>query len=164
MKNKTIGYTNLTIEDIIKIASEAYRKASEAYPEEFKDDKKLECYSLNKEEWTLDESYILDQIGEDNYKDNEIVYIGKASFMEHKNYLNISYLIESTQDLAYEDFEGSDDYLSEFIENRNKSKKYIELEDLILNWLNKNINQPNWYNPINIKEITVNEFKEKYDN
>lgn len=164
MKNKIIGNINLTIKYIIKTTSDAYRKISETYSKEFKDDKKLECYSLNKEEWTLDESYILDQIGEDNYKDNEIVYIGKASFMEHKDYLNISYLIESTQDLAYEDFEGSDDYLSEFIENRNKSKKYIELEDLILNWLNKNINQPNWYNPINIKEITVNEFKEKYDN
>ena len=43
MKNKTIGNTNLTIEDIIKMANEAYRKVSEAYPEEFKDDKKLEA-------------------------------------------------------------------------------------------------------------------------
>ena len=40
---------------MIKMANDTYRKALEAYSEEFKDDKKLECYSLNKEEWTLDE-------------------------------------------------------------------------------------------------------------
>jgi hypothetical protein len=120
------------------------------------------CFSFDEEVWVLDEDYILDQIEDDEITDEDFVYIADAKFMLHKDYLNISYLIENMQDSAYEDFEDCGDYLGEFIENKNKSKKYDELQDLILTWLNKNIKQPNWYKPKMLKKITIKEFKNLY--
>jgi len=126
--------------------------------------KNLKCFSFDEVEWFLDEDYILDQIEENEFKDEDVIYVADAEFMQHKDYLNISYLIESMQDSAYDNYEDCDDYLSEFIENRNKSEKYNELQNLILNWLNTNIEQPNWYNTKNVEEITIKEFKQKYCN
>ena len=125
--------------------------------------KNLKCFSFDEDEWVLnDPDYILDQIEDDEITDEDFVYIADSEFMQHKDYLNISYLIESMCDLAYEDFEDCDDYLTEFYKDRNKSEKYIELENLILTWLNKNIKQPNWYEPKNVKKITIKEFKNLY--
>ena len=125
--------------------------------------KNLKCFSFDEDEWVLnDPDYILDQIEDDEITDEDFVYIADSEFMQHKDYLNISYLIESMCDLAYEDFEDCDDYLTEFYKDRNKSEKYIELENLILTWLNKNIKQPNWYKPKMLKKITIKEFKNLY--
>ena len=125
--------------------------------------KNLKCFSFDEDEWVLnDPDYILDQIEDDEITDEDFVYIADSEFMQHKDYLNISYLIESMCDLAYEDFEDCDDYLTEFYKDRNKSEKYFELQNLILNWLNKNIEQPNWYQAKNVKKITIKEFKEIY--
>lgn len=126
--------------------------------------KNLKCFSFDEVEWFLDEDYILDQIEENEFKDEDVIYVADAEFMQHKDYLNISYLIESMQDLVYDDYEDCGDYLSEFIENRNKSEKYNELQNLILKWLDTNIEQPNWYNTKNVEEITIKEFKQKYCN
>ena len=125
--------------------------------------KNLKCFSFDEDEWVLnDPDYILDQIEDDEITDEDFVYIADSEFMQHKDYLNISYLIESMCDLAYEDFEDCDDYLTEFYKDRNKSEKYFELQNLILNWLNKNIEQPNWYQAKNVKKITIKEFKNLY--
>lgn len=122
-----------------------------------------ECYSLNGDDWYLNDiDYIIDEI-EDNFYTNEVqVFIGTPEFMQHKDYFNLSSIISDMEESAYEDFDGIDSYLSEFIENRTKSAKYIELENLILNWMNENIAQPYWYNVKNIKSISVKEFKDKY--
>ena len=125
--------------------------------------KNLKCFSFDEDEWVLnDPDYILDQIEDDEITNEDFVYIADAEFMQHKDYLNISYLIESMCDLAYEDFEDCDDYLTQFYENRNKSEKYFELQNLILDWLNNNIQQPNWYQAKNVKKITIKEFKNLY--
>lgn len=131
--------------------------------------KNLKCFSFNEDEWFLDEDYVLDQIEEDNRTDEDFIYVADAEFKTHKDYLNVSYLIESMQDLAYEDFEDCDDYLSEFTRYEDKSaicgrksEKYFELQNLILDWLNNNIQQPNWYEPKNVKKITIKEFKNLY--
>lgn len=122
------------------------------------------AFSLNGEdEWILnDEDYALAQIEEDEYifkKKIETIFVATPKFGTHKDMFNIDSLIEEMQDNAYQECEEAEDYLSEITKEHK-----LELTKLILNYLKKHARPPNFFEAINIKEITVADFKKQFFN
>ena len=58
-------------------------------------------------------------------------------------------------------YEIADEYAEDYL-NDLTTEKAKELESLILDWLNKNIKQPNFFSVKNEKEITIKEFRERF--
>ena len=79
---------------------------------------------------------------------NNTIYIGEKVEKYHKDFINIDYIIEQMKELAYDISNYSEDYLEDItIEHKNN------IEKIILEYMNKHINQPKFYEVINIKEV-----------
>lgn len=105
--------------------------------------------------WTDDVDYIDDSIDD---LELENIEIGERVPVLHQDIFNLRYLTEEMQEQAYEMAdEYSEDYLKDLTTEKAK-----ELETLIINWLDKNVNQPNFFNVKNEKEISVQEFRERF--
>lgn len=87
----------------------------------------------------------------DDLDTTNVIYIGEKVEKYHKDFINISYLIETMQESACDssgDYEG---YLEDItIEHKNN------IEKIILEYMNKYIDQPKFYDTINIKKFHVN--------
>lgn len=108
--------------------------------------------------WTEDVDYVEHYINELEFSPEDTIEIGERVTVLHKDIFNLRDLIEDMQDHAYE---MGDEYAEDYLKDLTYSKAE-ELEDLILLWLNKNINQPNFFNVKNEKEITIKEFRERF--
>lgn len=123
---------------------------TELTEEDFKD------YVFNVNDyWTDDVDYIDDSIDD---LELENIEVGERVPVLHRDIFNLRYLTEEMQEQAYE---MADEYAEDYL-NDITTEKAKELELLILDWLDKNINQPNFYNVKNEKEISVKEFRERF--
>jgi deoxyribose-phosphate aldolase len=105
--------------------------------------------------WADDVDYII-QLIED--LELETIEIGERVPVLHKDIFNLIYLKEEMQEQAYEI---ADEYAEDYLKDLT-TEKAKELEDLILVWLNENIEQPNFFTVKNEKEISVQEFRERF--
>lgn len=115
------------------------------------------AYSLDE---SLYEDYdsIFDQIeGEDGNR--EFVYVGEKIKQTHSNFLDIDSLFESMGKQAYE---VGDEWSEDYLDNELKEHK-VNLEKIILEYMDKNITQPNFFLIKNVKKITVEEFNKCLD-
>ena len=108
--------------------------------------------------WTDDVDYVEHFIEELEFSPEDTIEIGERVPVLHKDIFNLRYLTEEMQDHAYE---MADEYVEDYLKDLTYSKAE-ELEDLILDWLNKNIKQPNFFNVKNEKEITIQVFRERF--
>ena len=87
------------------------------------------------------------------------IYVGEKVEKHHKDFININYLIEQMQELAYDVSEYSEGYLEDItIEHKNN------IEKIILEYMNKYIDKPKFYEVINIKEILCEYVDNNTDN
>ena len=108
--------------------------------------------------WTEDADYVEHFIEELEFNLNDTIEIGEKVPVLHKDVFKLIYLTEEMQVQACEIAdEYSEDYLKDLATEKAK-----ELEALILDWLNKNVQQPNFFTVKNEKEITVKEFRERF--
>lgn len=108
--------------------------------------------------WYDDVDYVEHFLDEHQFSPEDTIEIGEKVPVLHRDIFNLRYLIEEMQDCAYEIAdEYSEDYLKDLT-----TEKADELQTLILNWLNTNINQPNFFTVKCEKEITVQEFRDKF--
>lgn len=108
--------------------------------------------------WTDEVDYVEHFIEELEYNLNDTIEIGERVPVLHKDIFNLRYLKEEMQDNAYDIAdEYSEDYLKDLTTEKAK-----ELEVLILDWLDKNVKQPNFFTVKNEKEISVKEFRERF--
>ena len=108
--------------------------------------------------WTEDADYVEHFIEELEFNLNDTIEIGEKVPVLHKDVFKLIYLTEEMQVQACEIAdEYSEDYLKDLTTEKAK-----ELEALILDWLNKNVQQPNFFTVKNEKEITVKEFRERF--
>ena len=114
-------------------------------------------FSTNQENYSDDIDWILYQFEEDTEIDS--VYVAERVTVTHKDIFNINHLIDNLEDSAYELCdEWSDNYLKDLTTDKKK-----EFEDLILNWMDKNLSQPNWFTVKKEKEISKGEFLERFN-
>ncbi len=108
--------------------------------------------------WYDDVDYVEHFLDEHEFSLEDTIEIGEKVPVHHRDIFNLSYLIEEMQDCAYEIAdEYSEDYLTDLT-----TEKAGELGSLILNWLNTNVNQPNFCTVKGEKEITAQEFRERF--
>lgn len=105
--------------------------------------------------WTDDVDYIQDTIIDLELTEVEI---GQRHSIYHKDILELSDLIEAMQDRAY-DF--GDEYSEAYLTDLS-STKAEELEEIILEWFNYNVAQPNFYKVKNTENISVEEFYARF--
>ena len=126
---------------------------TELTEEDFKD------YVFNVNDyWTDDVDYVEHFLEELEYNSTDKFEVGERVPVLHRDIFNLRYLTEEMQEQAYEiAYDYADDYLKDLTAEKAK-----ELESLILDWLNKNIKQPNFFSVKNEKEITIKEFRERF--
>ena len=108
--------------------------------------------------WTDDVDYVEHFTEELEFNLTDTIEIGEKVPVHHKDIFKLRYLTEEMQDDAYEIAdEYSEDYLKDLTTEKAK-----ELEVLILDWLDKNVKQPNFFTVKNEKEISVKEFRERF--
>lgn len=116
-------------------------------------------FSTNGEEYYDDIDYIIHCFEEDEKIDS--VYVAEKVEILHENVLThwtINSFKEYLEDAAYEMSEYSDQYLRDLTDAKKK-----ELHKILLDWFNKNIEQPRWYDVKNVKRITKDEFLEQFN-
>ncbi len=116
-------------------------------------------FSLNEEEW-YDSEYTLQLIEDLVLQDSDIIYIGENQKITHKEFYRSVDIQENMLNRAYDEF---DELADNYLDWKTNKEKFSELDKLVLDWLDKNIEQPTFYRIINTKEITVKEFKENYE-
>lgn len=108
-------------------------------------------YSLNEEEYH-DIDYIAQELEDD--KEILIVFVGEGIKPTHKQFIEAIDICEEMQNRAYDEF---DEYSEGYLDGITKEQEE-ELNNLIANWFDKNIQEPNFYRIKNTKEITREEF------
>jgi len=117
---------------------------------------KEKVYSVNENEfYELDE--ILDLI-ESDYEPGEIteIYVADKNPILHSRFVDGISIVEDITNLVYDNWEEmSDDYCAE-LEMKEHTKN---IENIVLDYLNKNVQQPRFYEAFNIKKILLSELK-----
>lgn len=111
-------------------------------------------YSLNEDEfYELDE--LLDLIKYD-YQDEIItnIYVGEKNPVFHSNFVCGSSIIEDITNRAYENF---DDLTDNYCGELETKEHYKNIEKVILEYLNENISQPNFYEILNVRKVPLSE-------
>ena len=116
------------------------------------DSSKLYAFSLNGEDFETDPECIKDKIN-----GQTIVYVGEQKRSLHKDFINLDSLIENMQEAACFESEYADNYLEDLTEEHSDN-----LEKLILEYMDKNLAQPNFYEAVNVQEISVEKFKQLF--
>lgn len=108
------------------------------------------CYSLNGEDYRSDIEDIFDDIKCEHEVGDEVSYFeAETKKQTHQDFLIIDRLIEDMQEQAYGVApEYADDYLDDL-----SNEKKMELQELVLKWLNDNAKQPTFFMCENPEEI-----------
>lgn len=108
--------------------------------------------------WYDDIDYVEHFLDEQQFSPEDTIEIGEKVPVHHEDIFDLRDMIEEMENQAYEIAgEYSEDYLTDLT-----VEKADELETLILNWLNTNTKQPNFFTVKGEKEITVQEFRERF--
>jgi len=110
-------------------------------------------YSLNEQDF-----YEAEEISyeiEDEDEQREFVYRGEIEPLYHSDFLEASDIIESMADRAYD---YSPNYSDIYISGLEVKEVEEGLNKVVLDYLNKNASQPNFFNVKNIKKRTLDEF------
>ena len=112
------------------------------------------AYSLD-EEIYHSKDYVADMI-EDSKKDElDCIYVGEIVQFAHKDFIFATDVLCEAKERAYNEVsEWCEGYL-----NAIPKEKLEQLNELILKWFDKNIEQPTFFTVKNVKKITVDEFK-----
>ena len=113
------------------------------------------CYSLNGEEF-----YDIDYINDIIEDDTESIFVGDIVKIEHSKFVNRLDITDYLANIVYDNTEYGDVYISALEEKGKNHSQNINA--LIVEYLNKNVEQPTFYDVENIKEISINEFKRMY--
>ncbi len=113
------------------------------------------CYSADGEIFHSDLDGVMDDMWncQDNPKvgDKVTIYQGVTIHRNHKDYLDVTSIIEDMCCRAYDDLSDfTDGYLVEL-----EGKLAKQFEKVILEWLDKNIPQPHFHGVKDVKEIEV---------
>lgn len=120
---------------------------------------KLNNYVFNVNDyWTDDVDYIEHYLEELEFSPEDTIEIGERVPVLHKDLFRLRYLIEEMQENAYE---MADEYAEDYMSDLSREKAE-ELGTLILDYLDKNVEQPNFFTVKGEKEITVQEFRERF--
>lgn len=92
-----------------------------------------------------------------NGEESEFIYIGSKIEHSHKNFLDTDCVIEQMQDNADEVGEWAEGYLCDMTKEQKE-----DLKNTVLNWFNKNITQPSFFNVENSEKLTMLEFQKEY--
>lgn len=114
----------------------------------------IQAFSLTEDRFYEDIEDIEEEL--DEY---EIIYVGEKVIKSHKDFININMFIEDVQVRAADDSEYPEDYLEDITKVHANN-----IESLILEYMNKHIDQPRFYDVIHIREISVEEFKNTFCN
>ncbi|MEL0625045.1 hypothetical protein V6238_18375 [Marinomonas arenicola] len=100
------------------------------------------CYSHNDETFQSDLSDTYSEIeSESDIGDEITILVGMSEPKAHSDFVSIDDLIDGAQQRAYEYApEHADDYLDDIDKEKRK-----ELEKIVINWLNKNTEQPSFW-------------------
>lgn len=118
-------------------------------------------YSLNEDDF-MDIDDLENEIEERNSEDENIkithVYRGEKIAQTHSMFVSGSSIIEDITNSACENGgEWSESYCSDL-----EKKEHMEnIENLIVDYLNKNESQPSFYLVENVKEISIKQLKEE---
>lgn len=155
---KALPYSHCVIRDGEVLGVDGLINYDEETDKELTDeDLKDYVFNIN-DYWTDDVDYVEHFLEELEYDSTDKIEIGERVPVLHRDIFNLKYLTEEMQEHAWElAEEHSDNYLS--VLNPDKRR---ELDELILNWLNINVNQPEFFTVKNEKEITVQEFRERF--
>ena len=110
-------------------------------------------YSLNEQDFYEAEEISLEI--EYTNDERECVYKGEKEPCYHSDFLEASDIIESMADRAYD---YSPNYSDIYISGLEVKEVEEGLNKVVLDYLNKNASQPNFFNVKNIKKITLDEF------
>ena len=112
-------------------------------------------YSLNNENF-----YCYDDISEEIKVEgfdgsSNYIYVGEKVTYFHSQFVDGSSLVEDITNSVYDfDSDFSENYIN-LLESTNVS---TGLEKVVLDYLNKNVEQPDFFGLVNIKKITLREF------
>jgi len=114
-------------------------------------------YSFN-EETFMDIDSLEDEIDERNSEDENIkvthVYRGEKIVQYHADFFDADYVIEDMTNRAYET---CDEYSDNYIQELEDKKHSQNIQKLVLDYLNKNVKQPDFYMVENVQEISIEE-------
>jgi hypothetical protein len=108
--------------------------------------------------WCDDVDYVEHHLQELEYNSTDKIEIGERVPVLHRDVYNLIHLTDGMLDEAYE---LADEYSADYLCDLTADKQR-ELDELILEWLDKNINQPNFFTVKGEKEITVQEFRDRF--
>lgn len=91
--------------------------------------------------------------------DIKMVYIAYKIEITHKDLINSSVLIDDIMENAYEKVGDHSENYNKILDAITKEQKQ-ELNNLLANWFNDNIKQPDFYMVDNITEITKEELEQ----
>lgn len=116
-------------------------------------------YSLSEDEF-MDIDAITDEIDETNSEEDNIkvthVYRGEKVPQYHADFFDVDSLIEDMTNRAYDNF---DEHSDNYCNNLEDKKHALNLQKVILDYLNENVKQPDFYSVENVQKITVEEIE-----
>jgi hypothetical protein len=108
-------------------------------------------YSTDKETFH-DYDYIMDVLRDEYETDSKVkIYKGKPERFTHASFVDGRHMIEDFMERAYED---GDEWAESYLQDVT-GEPLEELERLVVNWLEKNAQKPNFYRVDEIEEIIV---------
>jgi uncharacterized protein YeaC (DUF1315 family) len=117
-------------------------------------DKSLVVYSLDGKTY-YDYEEIISMIKDGEKSD--FVYVGNKIEHTHKSFLDTDCVIEQMQDNADEVGEWAEGYLCDMTKEQKE-----DLKNTVLNWFNKNITQPSFFNVENSVKFSFDDFQNDY--
>ena len=110
-------------------------------------------YSLCDERY-YSEDCVLDMLEDE--PEIEEVYYGIGIFKTHKDFIDADDIIERAKDRAHEDSEYAEGYLDDITKEQEQ-----ELNKLIIDWFNKNVKQPTFFEIKKSNKMSREEFLKK---
>ena len=116
-------------------------------------------YSLN-EDTFMDLEDIENEIDEINSEDENIkvthVYRGEKIVQTNSMFVSGGSIVDDITDSAYEN---GDEWSELYCDELQQKKHYESIEKLIVDYLDKNVEQPSFYLVENVKKISIEELK-----
>ena len=112
-----------------------------------------QIYSFDNEIFHDDIDYVLDCAAEN---EQQIIFVGYKTLCKHSQFIDVDNLIEVAQENAFVNF--PENHTDGYLEDVTK-EILTQLKQLISDFLNEKIGQPEFYGVINVKEVHISEFE-----
>lgn len=116
----------------------------------------IDKYKASKKVFSLDEEYYCDDIEYilDNYESGPIYKADEVKKF-HSDFIKIDPIIEDIKNSAYDSF---GEYTEGYLNDLDKE----QLNNVLLDYMNKNVKQPRFFGVENVREINIEEFRKAY--